>query len=258
MQSRRLETSNKSRSGQTCNGSSEQRERKIKIQRQCQKQLRQRRLHPLDHNRPNFILRSMRIRAWPEQEKQREGDDLVHLLQQAQPHRNSKGDGKGGADGGAEGSIPKLTGKSPSGKANRLLCTNSTKKVAKGDIHVVIGMFANVQNSKLQVDADSETSVHTNSLQNLLWKRTIQHRSRFTFHRMMNDRCNYRKVSWMTGDPITREPTLGVAQTGSQNQRKPNAPTLEGRSIEWTLRMEDMARTSVWTWHMNVYDIPGS
>ena len=200
----------------------------------------------------------MRIRAWPEQEKQREVDDLVHLLQQAQPHRNSKGDGKGGADGGAEGSIPKLTGKSPSGKANRLLCTNSTKKVAKGDIHVVIGMFANVQNSKLQVDADSETSVHTNSLQNLLWKRTIQHRSRFTFHRMMNDRCNYRKVSWMTGDPITREPTLGVAQTGSQNQRKPNAPTLEGRSIEWTLRMEDMARTSVWTWHMNVYDIPGS
>ena len=157
-----------------------------------------------------------------------------------------------------KGSVPKLTGKSPSGKANRLLCTNSTKKVAKGDLDVVIGMFPNVQNSKLPVDADSETSVHTNSLQNLLWKRTIQHRSRVAFHRMMNDRCNYGKVSWMTRDPITREPTLGVVQTGSQNQRNSNAPTFEGRSIEWTLRMAEMARKSVWTLHTNVYEIPGS
>ena len=39
-------------------------------------------------------------------------------------HRNSKGDGKGSDDGSASG-IPKLTGKSPSGEANRQPCTKS-------------------------------------------------------------------------------------------------------------------------------------
>ena len=37
------------------------------------------------------------------------------------PHRNSKSDGKGGDDGKAK-STPKLTGKRPSGKANRPPC----------------------------------------------------------------------------------------------------------------------------------------
>ena len=34
-------------------------------------------------------------------------------------------------------------------------------------------------------------------------------------------------------------PTLGVIQTGSQNQRNPNAPTFEERSVEWTLSMKE-------------------
>ena len=42
------------------------------------------------------------------------------------PHRNSKGDGKGSDDGSAEGT-PNFIGKSPSGKANTLLCTNFKK-----------------------------------------------------------------------------------------------------------------------------------
>ena len=51
--------------------------------------------------------------------------------------------------------------------------------------------------------------------------------------------------------------TLGVMQTGSQNQRCPNAPFIRG-FIEWNLRVEEMARTSVWTLHKNAYKIPGS
>ena len=42
------------------------------------------------------------------------------------PHRISKGDGKGNDVGGAEGT-PKNLEKSPSGKANRLPCTNINK-----------------------------------------------------------------------------------------------------------------------------------
>ena len=63
-----------------------------------------------------------------------------------------------------------FTGKSPSGKANRPLCTN-----CQGTIHVILGMFPNVHNSKRQLDADSETSVHTNTQQNLLVERKIRH-----------------------------------------------------------------------------------
>ena len=48
-----------------------------------------------------------------------------------------------------------------------------------------------------QVDADSETRVHTNTQQNLLMKRTIQHRLLFMFHRMM-DKCNNGKFCRMT------------------------------------------------------------
>ena len=52
--------------------------------------------------------------------------------------------------------------------------------------------------------------------------------------------------------------TLGVMQTGSQTQRSPNAPSFEERLIEWNLRVEEMARTSVWTLHKSAYKIPGS
>ena len=38
------------------------------------------------------------------------------------------------------------------------------------------------------------------------------------------------------------ELTLGLVQTGSQNQRNSNAPTFDDRSIEWTLSMEEEAR----------------
>ena len=33
-------------------------------------------------------------------------------------------------------------------------------------------------------------------------------------------------------------PKRGVIQTGSKNQRNPDAPTVEERSIDWTVRTE--------------------
>ena len=75
------------------------------------------------------------------------------------------------------------------GKQTDYLIQTSKQEVAKGEIHVMIGMFLNVQNSSLQVDADSETCVHTNTQPHLMMKRSIQHLLQFTFHRMMNDRC---------------------------------------------------------------------
>ena len=52
--------------------------------------------------------------------------------------------------------------------------------------------------------------------------------------------------------------TLGVIQTGSQNQRNPNAPKFEARSIEGTLSMEEKARGASWVLHKSVYKFPGS
>ena len=43
-----------------------------------------------------------------------------------------------------------------------------------------------------------------------------------------------------------------------QNQRNPNAPSFEERSIEWTLNMKEKTRTSAWILHINVCIIPGS
>ena len=72
-----------------------------------------------------------------------------------------------------------------------ILCTTSRRE---GKIHVIIGMFPNVQISKLHEVADLKTSVHTDIQQNLRMKRNIQHRSLFTFDQMMNGRCIYGKI----------------------------------------------------------------
>ena len=83
-------------------------------------------------------------------------------------------------------------------KRTDYLVQNWRQEVANWVIHVVVGMFPKVQNSKLQVDANSAASVHTNTPQNLLMNCEIPHRLLFTFHRMMTDRCNYGKFSRMT------------------------------------------------------------
>ena len=112
-------------------------------------------------------------------------DDLVHFLRQVavtqvlKAHQN-------------------LLVKVRQGKRTDYLVQASRKEVAKREIHVIIGMWPSVHNSELRVNADSETSVHTNTQQHMLMQRKIQHQLQFTFHRMMNDRCNYEKFSRMT------------------------------------------------------------
>ena len=51
-------------------------------------------------------------------------------------------------------------------------------------------------------------------------------------------------------------PTHGVIQTRSESHRNPNAPTLEERSIEWTLCLGAVARLAAWILHKNVHKNP--
>ena len=52
--------------------------------------------------------------------------------------------------------------------------------------------------------------------------------------------------------------THGDIQTGSQNQRNPNAPTFEEKSIEWTLSMEEKQGKQLKLLHKNVHKVPGT
>ena len=158
---------------------------KGKCKQITQKQLRERRLPPFDLKRPILIWRSMHIQASPEQER----DDLVHFLRQVHRTENRKVTEKV-AMTEVQNAHQHLLVKVRNGKGTDYLVQTSTKEVAKGEIHVIIGMFPNVQNSKFQVDADSETSVHASTQQIFVVGKKHQHRLLFTFHGMMNDRCN--------------------------------------------------------------------
>ena len=138
------------------------------------------------------------------------------------------------------------------------------KKLPKGI--VIIGMFPNVQKSKLQVDADWETCVHTNTQQNLLMNRETQYRLLFTFHRVLKDRkiqsdnnTQYRvRLDLLANKYVFKRqklgPTHGAIQTRLPNQRNPNAQTFEKRSIE----CDEIVRKTAWILHNSVYWIPGS
>ena len=166
----------KSRRGQTCNRSCER--------IQCQKQLQERRLHPLDHKKGHCPDGEACAFKHDPNKKGKGRDDLVHLLRQVRCTETRK-DGKGSDDGSAIRVV-----KVSQGEQTDYLVRTSKQEVAKGEIHVISGIFPNLQNSSLQVDADSESSVHTNTQLHLRMKRSIQHLLQFTFHRMMNDRCS--------------------------------------------------------------------
>ena len=86
---------------------------------------------------------------------------------------------------------PLRTYRNESHPSARAAYSAKERKLPKGEIHVIIGMFANVQSSMRQVDADSETNVHSNTQQNLLMRRKI---------------CIDRKshsVEWSTTDTTT-------------------------------------------------------
>ena len=141
--------------------------------------------------KPMCIWRSMR----PEQEKAKVKENLVHFPRQIHRTETRKATQKA-AMAGMMREHQKLLVKSQSWKANRRPCTNFKKGSCQRKIHEILGMFPNAQNSKRQVEADSETSVQANTQQNLLMKRQIHHRLLFTFHQMINDR--YGKFGRMT------------------------------------------------------------
>ena len=91
--------------------------------------------------------------------------DLVHLLRQVHRTEIRKVTE-------AQKAHRNLLVKVSQGKKTDYLVQTSRKEVAKREIHVIIGMFPNVQNINLQQDANSETSVHTNTLLNLLMEKS--------------------------------------------------------------------------------------
>ena len=108
-------------------------------------------------------------------------------------HRTSKCHGKGSGDGNAE-RHQNLLLTVRQGKQTHHFVNKSRKEVARRQIHVIISMFPNVQNSNLQVDANSKTSVHTNT-QLILLRNGKQHLLQFAFHRMMNTGCSDKNQS---------------------------------------------------------------
>ena len=150
-------------------------------------------------------------------------DDFVHLLRQV--HRTETRE------------VTEKVAMMEVQKAHQnLLVQTSRKEGAKGESHVIIGMFANVQNSKFQVDAKIKTGVHTNTHKNLLMQRNIQHT--IAIHIPSNDerRVQIRKIQsddkthteWdfimSRTSTVSKEylgRTLGVIQTGSPKSAKP-------------------------------------
>ena len=100
----------------------------------------------------------------------------------------------------------KLTGKSPTWKANRLhLIQTSRREVAREELHVIIGMSPNVKIQTLQQDASLAAKVLTSTSRNLLMRRKLQQVLHSTSQQMMTDRCNYGKVSRSTAPNIERD-----------------------------------------------------
>ena len=122
-------------------------------------------------------------------------------------------------------------------------------------------------------DATSETSVRTNTQQNLLMQRTVSIDCYSHSIEWWATDANFENsVGWQ--DPVTSEissreqmiaqkgrcgRSIGVIQTASQNQRNPNAPTFEERSIEWTSSMKEKNKeSSLVFFHKSGHKVPGS
>ena len=114
----------KSPRGQTCNGSSEQMESKRKRQRQCQNNS-ERGTAAVGSQKANVHLEKHARSNMTRTRKAKGTGRPRSPSPTGSPLRNLKGDGKGNYDGSAGGT--KLSGKSPSGKTNRLNCTNIKK-----------------------------------------------------------------------------------------------------------------------------------
>ena len=195
------------------------------------------------------------------------------LFRTGSPHWKSKGEGKGSDHGSGRDTHQNLLVKVRQGTRTNHLVQTSRKEIARGDFHAIIGMCPSVQNFQFQVDADSETSLHANTQLNLLMKRTIQHLLRFTFHRMVNDRCNFGKFSRMTRPQhrvrlhISRTNTFSEGNFWTCTWSHPDWTSTSAESERSNIRGKicrmdfghgRKTRTSAWILHKNVYNIPGS
>ena len=220
--------SEKSRRGETCKRSSEQRKCDGERQRKCQQQLRECRDSCAFMHEPHKTGKGKKRPRSPSPT--------------GSAHLNSKGVGKGSDDGGA-------TGTPTSGKANRLLCTNFKKRSCQRGNSCNHWHVPECPKFKAPADASLETRVHANTQLNLLRRRKISNYLQFTSPR--NDDRQMQLQKNLSYDKTQLGPAHGVIQARSQCQRHPNAPTFEDRSIERTSRMEEMARTSAWVLHNN-------
>ena len=119
---------------------------------------------------PLFVWSFVRIQASTKQNKTGKGRRRLRSPSPtSSPHRNSKGDKKGSDDGNAK-RHHNLPAQVRQGKRTDYLASISRRESVEREIHVIAGIFSNVQSSKLQHDASSETSVHTNTQLNLLAK----------------------------------------------------------------------------------------
>ena len=114
------------------------------------------------------------------------------------------------------------------------------------EILVILGMFPNTQNSYLQVAAKSGGYKHTAKSAD-----EKGNPASMAIHLQSNDERQLQLRKIQSDDKtqfrvrlhhLEHKYVLGVIQTGSHNQRNPNAPTCEERSIEWTVSMEEQTR----------------
>ena len=154
---------------------------------------------------------------------------------------------------------PKLVGESPSGKANRLLCTEFKEgSCQKGNL-VMIGLCLNEQRNQTtsRMQVRRQVCLHTakpadektNSAIFANYNKRSDERQMQLQKILSDDKTQFRvRLQHLANRCVLKRYWI----------RNPNAPTFEDTSIAWTLHMEEMALTYVGFWRKNVCKIPGS
>ena len=145
-------------------------------------------------------------------------------------------------------------------KANKPSCKNFKKESCQKGISRNYWHFLNVQISKLQPDASSETSAFTHTKLDLLMTRTFQPLLHFASDERQMQLRNVQsedKTQFQLSNIISRTDMFSkgktwdlhrVTQTGSKNQRNPNVPAFWGltRKLAWTLHRTRQLIPSPW------------
>ena len=195
---------------------------KEKANKMQKKQPRERRLHPLDQEEAKDHVEKHAHSSMTRTRKSEGRDDSVHCTETRKVAEKV-------AMTEALKDHQHLLVKSPSGKAKSQLCANFLKgSCPKGKFmyFLACSRMNTVQSYRWM----PIRSVHTNTQQNLLLKRKIQHRFVFTFHQMMNDRCKNGKISRMTR-PNTEWDFI-ILRTNTFTKKRNWALHLESSSLD--------------------------